>query len=128
MKDGVTRRKSAVFEVLTAVITAIIVSLLSILLVAFLIKAVNISTSAIPVINQVIKGVSILIACLICLKTPRNGWLKGICAGLLYIALAFIVFSLLSGSFTWGINVLNDVALGAVSGMVSGMIASAVRK
>mgnify|MGYP001031213785 CR=1 FL=1 len=128
MEKAAKQNKSAVFEVIKTVIVAVIISLVAILLMAFLIKLFNISTTAIPIINQVIKGVSILVACLICIKTPSNGWVKGIVAGLLYIMLAFVIFSLLDGKFKFGLNILNDVAIGAISGMISGIIAVSIRK
>lgn len=128
MEKAEKQNKSAVFEVVKTVIVAVIISLIAILITAFLIKLFNISTTAIPIINQVIKGVSILVACLICIKTPTNGWIKGIISGLLYIILAFVIFSLLSGKFEFGLNILNDVAIGAVSGMISGIIAVSIRK
>lgn len=128
MEKAAKQNKSAVFEVVKAVIVAVIISLVAILLVAFMIKLFNISTNAIPIINQVIKGLSVLIACLICLKTPSNGWIKGIVVGLLYIMLAFVIFSLLDGQFKFGLNILNDVAIGGISGMISGIIAVSIRK
>lgn len=128
MEKAAKQNKSAVLEVVKTVIVAVIISLVAILLMAFLIKLFNISTAAIPIINQVIKGVSILAACLICIRTPSNGWIKGIVSGLLYIALAFVIFSLLNGQFKFGLNILNDVAIGSVSGMISGIIAVSIRK
>ena len=118
MEKAAKQNKSAVFEVIKSVIVAVIISLVAILLVAFMIKLFNISTTAIPIINQVIKGLSVLIACLICIRTPSNGWIKGIVVGL----------SLLDGQFKFGLNILNDVAIGGVTGMISGIIAVSIRK
>lgn len=128
MEKAVRQSKNAVTEVIKTVIVAVIISLVAVLLMAFLIKLFNINTTAIPIINQVIKGISILVACLICIRIPQNGWLKGIIVGLLYITLAYVIFSLLDGSFKFGLNILNDVAIGAVSGMISGIIAVSIRK
>ena len=117
-----------VLEVVKAMIIAIIVSLVLILLAAFIIKIFNIATGAIPIINQVIKGISILVGCLIALRLPHNGWVRGIVVGLLYIAISFVIFSLLDGHFDWGLHILNDVALGSVTGMLSGIIAANLKK
>ncbi|MCL2062120.1 MAG: TIGR04086 family membrane protein [Firmicutes bacterium] len=120
--------KHYISEAIRAVVVAVIISLAAILLLALLIRLLNISTNAIPIINQVIKGVSILVACLICLRLPRNGWLRGLIVGIVYVLLAFVIFSLLNGAqFTFGLNVLNDIALGAVSGLISGIISNLVR-
>lgn len=121
--ENVTKKSSAIFEIVKALIIAVIFSLVMVLVAAFFIKLCNIKDSAIPVINQVIKGISILLGCLLGIKSKHNSWLKGIVIGILYIALAFVLFSLLDGTFVFGIGLLNDVALGSITGMVSGILA-----
>ena len=117
------------FEIVKAIIIAVIISLAAILGLAFLIKAVNIPASMIPIINQVIKGVSILTACLICLRLPHNGWLRGIMVGIVYIFAAYLIFSLLDGAkFSFGLGLLNDLALGSVSGLLSGVVSGLIRR
>lgn len=128
MSEEKVKSRKPVFEIVKSVIVAVILSLVLILLAALLIKVCNIPTSAIPVINQVIKAVSVLVACLLCLKVPQNGWLKGIAVGLMYIVIAFVIFSLLDGAFDWSLKILNDVAIGSVTGAVSGIIAANIRK
>ncbi len=128
MSGEKVKTHSAVFEIIKSVIVAVIISLALILLAALLIKVCNIPTSAIPIINQAIKALSVLVACMVCLKTPQNGWLKGIAVGLAYIIIAFVIFSLLDGAFDWSLKILNDVAIGSVTGALSGIIAANVRK
>lgn len=121
--ENVAKKGSSVLEVVKALIIAVILSLVLVLVAAFIIKLCNIKDGIIPVINQVIKGVSILLGCLIAVKNKQNSWLKGIIIGILYIALAFVVFSLLDGGFSLGLSILNDIALGSITGMVSGILA-----
>ena len=128
MSGEKVKTHSAVFEIIKSVVVAVIISLALILLAALLIKVCNIPTSAIPIINQAIKALSVLVACMVCLKTPQNGWLKGIAVGLAYIIIAFVIFSLLDGAFDWSLKILNDVAIGSVTGALSGIIAANVRK
>ncbi len=120
--------KNYTAEIIKAVVVAVIISLAAILIEALVVKFAGVPTGALPIINQVIKGVSILAACLICLRLPKNGWLRGIIVGLVYIVLAFVLFSLLNGAkFKFGLSILNDIALGAVSGLLSGIIAGVIR-
>lgn len=128
MSEEKVKSRSAVLEIIKSVIVAVILSLIFILLAALLIKVCNIKTSSIPIINQVIKGVSVLAACLLCLKTPTNGWLKGIVVGIVYIIIAFVLFSLLDGAFEFSLKLLNDAAIGTVTGCLSGIIAANIRK
>ena len=117
------------FEIVKAIIVAVIISLAAILILAFIVKTANIPTDALPIINQCIKGISILTACLWCLRLPRNGWLRGLTVGIVYILVAYVIFSLLnSAKFNIGLSLLNDIALGSVTGLVSGIIAMLIRK
>ena len=120
--------KNYVFEIVRALIAALIVTLALILLAAFVIKTCNVPTGAIPIINSVIKGVSVLVATLVFLRLPNSGYVRGLIVGILYIALSFVVFSLFNGEFKLGINLLNDFAFGAVAGLIGGIIAVNIRK
>lgn len=121
--ENVAKKGSSVFEVIKALIIAVILSLVLVLVAALVIKLFNLKDGLIPVLNQVIKGISILLGCLIAVKGKSNNWLKGLIIGILYIALAFVIFSLLDGEFSFGLHILNDIALGAVTGTVSGILA-----
>ena len=59
---------------------------------------------------------------MICLKLPYNGWLRGFILGVLFVLIAFVVFSLLGDGFDFDIKLLNDVALGGVTGLISGIL------
>ena len=126
--EVVTKKKSPILEVVKAVIIALIISLVGVLLAALVIKLFNVPSGAIPIINQVLKGVSVLVACLVSFKIPKNGWVKGIAVGLFYTALAFVIFSLLDGAFKFDLTILNDVAIGCVSGFLSGIITANISK
>lgn len=127
--DGAAEKKrSYVLEMLKAMIVALIITLALILISAFAIKLFNVPTEYISIFNQVIKGVSIFVAALICLKAPNGGFIRGIILGILYILLSYVVFSLFNGKFEFGISLLNDAVLGAVTGLISGIIAVNLRK
>lgn len=121
------RDRGYVFEIVKADIIALIIALIAILISALIVKLCSVGDGAIPIINQVIKSVSIFIGCLVSLKKPNNGWLRGLIAGFTFSALSFVVFSALDANFVFGLSLLNDVVLGGVSGMLSGIIAVNVR-
>ena len=127
-KNAVERDRGYVFEIVKANIIALIVALIAILVSALIVKIFTVSDGAIPVINQVIKSVSIFIGCLISLKKPNNGWLRGLICGFIFMWLSFVVFSALDNNFVFGLSLLNDSVLGAVAGMISGIIAVNIRK
>ena len=120
--------KNYVFEIIRALIAALIITLAAVLVAALAIKFFNVPTSAITIINAAIKGVSVFVSALIFLRLPNSGYLRGIILGVLYIALSYVVFSLFNGEFKFGINILNDFAFGAVAGLIGGIVAGNIRK
>lgn len=120
---AIEREHGYVFEIVRANIIALIFALIAILLSALCVKLFNISDKAIPIINQVIKSLSIFVGCLISLKKPNNGWLRGIICGFTFVWLSYLVFSALQNNFAFGLAQLNDCVLGTVTGMISGIIA-----
>lgn len=124
----ISGKRSYVVEILKALIFAFIVTLILILLAAFVIKLFSLSTDAVSIINQVIKCVSVLMAALICFKLPDNGYLRGMALGGAYFLFTYVVFSLLNGSFSLSLSELNDLTLGVVSGLISGILAVNLRK
>lgn len=119
---------SYIFEIVKANIIALIFALVAVLLSALAVKLFNASDKAIPIINQVIKSLAIVIGCLFSLKKPNNGWLRGLISGFIFVWISYVVFSLLNGRFEFGLSLLNDCVLGTISGMISGIIAVNIRK
>ncbi|MCL2370083.1 MAG: TIGR04086 family membrane protein [Firmicutes bacterium] len=133
MKGSKNKELNPIFgltlKILKAVIIAMLISLVGILIMAFVVQWLSIDTRFISIINQVIKGIAILVACFFALKKTKNGAFVGLAVGLIFIALAFVIFSLLDNN-TWavGLTLLNDVVLGAVTGFVAGIITVNIRK
>lgn len=108
---------------------ALCVSLVLVLVFAFILKFTNISDSVINPINQVIKGISIFLGVFIGLKKCKElGLVSGLLIGYIYTLLAFLVFSLLSGSFVFDITLLTDSVFGAVIGAICGIISVNIKK
>lgn len=123
------KRNSVILNVIKGAFWGVAFSLVCVLIFAFIIKFTSISESAIQPVNQVIKGASILFACFIVgKKIKQNGWLIGLLTGLLYTVLSFLIFSILDGQFTFGLNVLNDVIFGSIMGLIAGIICIGLRK
>lgn len=120
--------KPFVFEIIKAVIIAVVISLVAVLVAAFVIKIANLGTEAVPIVNQVIRSVAILLACLISLREKGNGWLRGMIVGFAYSLLAYVIFSLIGGSFSFDITLLNNLVIGTASGLISGIIAMLIRR
>lgn len=117
------------FVVLKGTLISLAVSLVGILIFAFIIKYVAVPTSAIKPINQVIKGLSLLIGTYIALrKTNKMGLVSGLLIGLFYTVLAFLVFSILDGNFEFSKTLVNDLLFGGIIGAICGVIAVNLRR
>lgn len=123
------KNSSAAMAILKGVIVALCVSLVGILIFAFLLRFTSISDKIIAPVNQVIKGVSIFLGVFIGLKKHKEmGLLNGLFIGLLFTILAFLVFSLLDGAFCFDKTLLNDIIFGSIIGAICGIICVNLKK
>lgn len=103
---------------------AVSISLIAILLFAILIRFTNIPDSFIKPINQVIKVFSILIGVILGAKiNPSKGLKMGFFTGILYSILAYLIFSLLSMSFSFDMTNIIDLIFAGLIGAISGVFA-----
>ncbi len=120
--------KHYLLEIVKAVMIALILSLILVLLSAFIIKVANLDSNAVVIFNQIIRSVSILVSGLFALRLHGNGWLRGIIVGFIYSIFAYLIFSLIGGEFTFDLTLLNNIVLGMASGLISGIIAMLIRR
>lgn len=123
------RKENLVFSLLKGVIISLCISLVSVLVFAFLLKFTNISESIITPINQIIKGVSIFLGTFLGLKKEKKmGLISGLLIGMIYTLLAFVVFSALNGSFVFNRTLITDFCFGGIIGAICGIICVNIKK
>ena len=132
-KLAVEKERESSISILNSVLKgaffALAISLIGVLLFAFIIKLTSIDDTLIAPINQVIKGISILMGCFYGTKQARsNGLLKGVLIGLVYTILSFFIFSLLNGQLSFQKSFINDILFGAVIGAICGVISINMRR
>ena len=119
------RGKSALGVVLRGVLIGASITVLSVALFALILNWWNASDRAITAINQVVKFVSILAGVVSAMgEDGQSGTLRGICVGLLYMALGIICYCLLMGQPPQLSGYLADLGMGIASGGLFGMILS----
>lgn len=110
-------------------LVSVAVSLVCILVFAFVIKLFGIGDGFIKPFNQVIKAVSVFAGVWVTLKKTREkGLLSGVLIGLFYTAIAFIVFSVLNGGFSFDATLVNDVIFGGITGAICGVLCVNVKR
>lgn len=121
--------RSFLLAIIKGSLIALCISLVGILIFAFILKFASISDKAIRPINQIIKGVSVLIGVFVAMrKVDKMGLVGGLLIGLVYTILAFVVFSTLDGHFVFNLTLLNDLLFGGIMGAICGIIAVNVKR
>lgn len=121
--------RSFLLAILKGSLIALCISLVGILIFAFILKFASISDKAIRPINQVIKGISVLVGVFVAMrKVDKMGLVGGLLIGLIYTLLAFVVFSILDGNFEFNLTLLNDLLFGGIMGAICGIIAVNVKR
>ncbi len=124
------KKDASVFlSVVKGSIIALIFSLVGILIFAFCLKFTSLSDKLITPINEVIKGLSILLGVMFGLRKLRKmGLVSGLLIGLIYTLVAFVTFSLLNGGFVFDMTLVYDVIFGSLIGGICGIICVNIKK
>ena len=113
--------KGYVLETLKSVVTATLITLVSVLFFVFIVKLADLSEGVIKAVNQFIKIVSLFLGCFFRIKGGK-GLLKGVSVGIIYTVLIYSIFSLIGGN-AFGAGFFIDLAFGLAVGAVSGVVA-----
>ena len=109
------------FNLIKAVLIALIFSCASILIFALVLYLFSIPNEAIKPINCLIKVLAVFIGCFFSIKGER-GLIKGLIYGGIITVIAFFFFALLSGTFAFGVSFLWELLLGLTVGAVAGIV------
>lgn len=126
MEKGVARQ---ILDIVKTVVIAILISMVSVLVFALVVKSTDVGEDVIGYVNLAIKILSVVIGCLIGFRRGSGfGWLKGVISGLLYVVTSFLVFSAISGEFSLADVSVLDLVTGAVVGLLSGVLTVNLKK
>lgn len=130
MSSNVEAKKSSKTSLMTFIKCALKGSLISmiftvavILLFALIIKETGMADSVIAPVNQVIKILGIMAASYFAVKDMHEKqWLCGAIAGMMYILISYLIFSLIEGMFGNIALLFSDMLMGLLIGMVFAII------
>ncbi len=112
-----------ILPVLNGVLFAAAVTVALIMTLAVLLKFGIVKDNIIPIFNQVVKVVCIALAAYLAVRgVSTHPWFRGLLAGVLYVILGAIVFSIIVGSFSFSAANLADLGMGAVIGAIVGFV------
>lgn len=116
-------------NILKASLIGVVVSIILVLVFAFVLKFVDLRPHAISLVDQVIKALSVVMAVVIVSKISTDNLLiKGIFTGVVYSILSFVVFSIMNGGVHFTVAVLTDLAFCGVVGGICSIILNIFRK
>ena len=118
---------NGIFTVIKATLLALAISLLSAVVFAVFLRVSSIGEGWIYPINQLLKGVSIVVGVFL-FAEGEKGWLKGGGTGLLFTALSYLAFSALGGGFTLSWLILLEFFAAFLIGSISGILAVNLKK
>ena len=108
-------------DTLRAVLLSLLFSLLLILIFALIIRWADLDEKTIVPVNYAIKFLSLSLGVLIGFKNRKNGILKGVITGLIFMLLTFLIFSGMNGFKDINFNWL-DLIFIPIGGAIVGVI------
>lgn len=117
-------KRISVMPYVKGVLLATSISIVGVLVLAFVYRLTGMSDNAIRAVNQIIKVVSIFFGVIACLKDNKKlGFAKGSLIGFFYTIVTYFVFSLLSSSLTFNMSFVFDLIFGSAIGSICGVLA-----
>ena len=120
--------KGSALAYVKATLVSIVLTLLLILVFAFVLKFTSLSDKFVTPVNLVIKAVSLIIGTLVLTKSGSNGLVKGLILGIIFSVVSYLIFSLMLMKFSFSIGQLIDVGFCALVGAVAGAISVNLKK
>ena len=108
--------------ILKGSVYAVIGMLLGVLVFAIFVKLLYMSNGTIKVINQIIKGMAIAIACFLTVREEK-GLVKGALIGLCGCVFTALIFSIMGAQSFFSVGLLIDLIMGVIVGAIFGIIA-----
>ncbi len=126
---GAEKQSGLILKALKGGILGLVITIMSILAFAILVKKFGISDEVISAVNQAVKVASIFMAAYASSKnSTQRQILTGAAAGCMYVLLGYLTFSLIQSSWGDVTLLLADLAMGAVVGMLTAMIFARILK
>ena len=120
---------SSFLNILKCCLVAILITLIGIVILAVVLKFVDLNSTTINYINDIVKGVAIFIM-MLCIKRNNEEklLLKAILAGAIYALLSFVIFSILNGSFMLNLGFVYDLLFSVIVAVIASIILNILKR
>lgn len=113
-------------QIIKGVITTVAITLVCVLVFAFVLSVTDLGDGIIKPVNQFIKLLSIFGGAMFSINGEK-GFVKGLITGLISTVASFLIFGLIGGGLNFGLGLPIDFVCGGVMGGLSGAIAVNVK-
>ena len=116
-------KRAGISSFFTGLPIALIFSVVSVFIFGVIVSVFPVSPWLIKPVNGVIKAVSAFLGAMICVKGGK-GLIKGAVFGAVFFIASYLLFGAIAGKLSFGLNLLFDPLICAISGAVAGVIRS----
>lgn len=119
--------KDYLLTVLKGTVIALLLSLILVLLFAFLIQVFSIPLTAIKPVNMVLKIIAVFVGVFFSVKDDK-GLIKGAITGIVIIFFTFLLYSIIGRNLYFTSSLIWELLLGGAVGAIAGILAVSFRK
>ena len=123
MSENISENGNNIKKVIKGSAFSIIITLIGLLVYSIILSYTSVSESTIPTIVIIITAISILIGSTISTSNiKKNGIINGMFVGLIYIAIIYLLSSIVTGNFLLNITSIIMIITSVLTGSLGGII------
>lgn len=123
MSENISENGNNIKKVIKGSAFSIIITLIGLLAYSIILSYTSVSESTIPTIVIIITAISILIGSTISTSNiKKNGIINGMFVGLIYIAIIYLLSSIVTGNFLLNITSIIMIITSVLTGALGGII------
>lgn len=123
MSENISENGNNIKRIIKGSIFSIVITLIGLLVYSIILSYTSVSESTMPATIIIITAVSILIGSTISTSNiKKNGIVNGILVGIIYIAIIYLISSIVTGNFLLNTNSIIMVIASVLTGALGGII------
>ena len=123
MSENISENGNNIKRIIKGSIFSIVITLIGLLVYSIILSYTSISESTMPSTIIIITAVSILIGSTISTSNiKKNGIVNGVLVGIIYIAIIYLISSIVTGNFLLNTNSIIMVIASTLTGALGGII------
>ena len=116
-------KASEIISIIKSCLLGLVITLIGTVILAVILKFADIPSEIVSYMNDIIKALSIFFVVLMLKKsTDEKLLLRSVIAGVVSGLLAFVVFSILNGGFTFNVSIVFDLLFAVIVAVVAAII------